>query len=721
MWVLHAIDVTNVDGDFKKTYYLIAGNDITVGRKGTDIVVEHKSVSRNHATIRIDQSFDLKRASSRPRIVLKDLSRFGTKVNEERMEKGNERELSNGDFITFGVKSTQFKLEFKQFQICTTGLGSSHREQLKRLCNCVGAHTTKKWRDEVTHLVTRKPVVITVKFLKALLCGVPIVSMDWLNRIVARKREETHVLPRESESLLKLDPHANLDPETGMVKSQYAIDTRRRTLFAGRTFVFIVQSDFLWMAKVGGARIFDFCAMSDDATLTMLREAADDEHKESWYLVRPYSNLSSQRRGMTQDSQDAVSSILSQRKQKQLRKLSLRDVTEEQIASAILNCDPGRLERSMMDACKVAATATVSAREATKSRETDDVNVAANVNAASERKAEEERITRERKVEEERIARERKAEEERIARERKAEEERIARERKAEEERIARERKKEMIAERERIARKRRAEEEEALRRKREEKKEQAARKKREEEKAKRERSTRARRAEEERTERAKKKNYERTQAADVDNQIILEKAAKKKEGADSGDGWLSVRERRKQVQRMKQEEVEDRNDDGSGHESTNLPADSDADTPNKVRVPDPIDENEEPFVRPYQNNLGVWMSSKRDGGSEKKRKKKGRAVAKGPSIQTADVLASNDAGRSDFKRFRKNRVCDQSATVVSYAKIPYIPGETDEERARALAFRKEKEQEIAAEALWVVHENKGSKKSRAKRGRGRP
>src|SRR5262245_24767524 len=88
--MLHPSKLLAVSGPLRGTIFEIGDDDVSVGRRDTTIVIDHKSVSRRHCVF----------SKEGESIKVRDLgSRNGTIVNGERVE---ESVLNHGDRITVG-------------------------------------------------------------------------------------------------------------------------------------------------------------------------------------------------------------------------------------------------------------------------------------------------------------------------------------------------------------------------------------------------------------------------------------------------------------------------------------------------------------------------------------------------------------------------------------------------------------------------------------------
>ncbi|OWK04443.1 NBN [Cervus elaphus hippelaphus] len=91
---------------------LLTGVEYIVGRKNCGILIENdQSISRNHATLTSNFSVtNLSQTNEIPVLTIKDNSKYGTFVNEEKMQNGLSQILKSGDRVTFGVFESKFSV-----------------------------------------------------------------------------------------------------------------------------------------------------------------------------------------------------------------------------------------------------------------------------------------------------------------------------------------------------------------------------------------------------------------------------------------------------------------------------------------------------------------------------------------------------------------------------------------------------------------------------------
>jgi pSer/pThr/pTyr-binding forkhead associated (FHA) protein len=233
MWILVQLQPTN-----DVTFFLSKTQAYSVGRKDCDLLFPHdKSISRRQATIIVTPVNDAKATTERQKLVIVDSSKFGTFVNKERMVKGVEKELKEGDVIEFGVNGTQVKIQFLPTVFCFSNMKYEEKKSLEVSIRNIGGHITSNIVPEVTtHLVVPSPLEVTAKGLLALIYGIPIVSPLWITEVEKRK-EFAEPLPSVTRFLPPISD-SDFSPD------DFATNHNRRNLLRDKTFVFFVESQF---------------------------------------------------------------------------------------------------------------------------------------------------------------------------------------------------------------------------------------------------------------------------------------------------------------------------------------------------------------------------------------------------------------------------------------------------------------------------------------------
>ncbi|KAG1947646.1 nibrin [Pimephales promelas] len=202
---------------------LLPGQEYVVGRKNCEILLSNdQSISRVHAKLTVTEQA----------VTLKDSSKYGTFINDEKLETGSTKTLQTGDKITFGVFQSKFSLEKECSVVCSSCLDNEGKASLSQDVHSIGGQLVNSWTLECTHLVM-PTVKVTIKTICALLCCRPIVKPEFFSafsKAVQQKlpmpKAERFRPPIDEPSLAKEDVDLSARPE-------------RQSLFKGKTFLFL--------------------------------------------------------------------------------------------------------------------------------------------------------------------------------------------------------------------------------------------------------------------------------------------------------------------------------------------------------------------------------------------------------------------------------------------------------------------------------------------------
>ncbi|KNC49364.1 uncharacterized protein AMSG_05362 [Thecamonas trahens ATCC 50062] len=232
----------------------------TVGRKNMDITIADSSVSRMHGRLVLEvpgkscdgpgrrpggdsgttssssTSVALPRGSLAT-ISFHDASRFGSLHNDRKMTQGETVRLSSGSILGLGLNGSTATLRYNAMVIATSSLPSEKRAGLGPLLRQLDAGFTPVWSSSVTHLVMES-IVVTQKVVLALVYGVPIVTPDFLEALVASASAGRSELPSPAEYMPRV-----VDDMVDMSVASFDPRPLRRSLFAGLTFVFFAANE----------------------------------------------------------------------------------------------------------------------------------------------------------------------------------------------------------------------------------------------------------------------------------------------------------------------------------------------------------------------------------------------------------------------------------------------------------------------------------------------
>ncbi|XP_047411628.1 nibrin isoform X2 [Sciurus carolinensis] len=215
-------------------YRLLTGVEYIIGRKNCAILIEEdQSISRNHAVLTANFSVtNLSQTDEIPTLTIKDNSKYGTFINEEKMQNGLSRTLKTGDRVTFGVFESKFRVEYEPLVACSSCLDVSGKTALNQAILQLGGLTVNNWTEECTHLVMIS-VKVTIKTICALICGRPIVKPEYFIEFL--KAVQSKKQPPQIESFY---PPID-EPTIGSKNIDLSGRQERKQIFKGKTFVFL--------------------------------------------------------------------------------------------------------------------------------------------------------------------------------------------------------------------------------------------------------------------------------------------------------------------------------------------------------------------------------------------------------------------------------------------------------------------------------------------------
>ncbi|XP_021111621.1 nibrin isoform X2 [Heterocephalus glaber] len=212
---------------------LLTGVEYVVGRKNCTILIDNdQSISRNHAVLTANFSVTNLQTGEIPTLTIKDNSKYGTFVNEEKMQNGLSQTLKTGDRVTFGVFESKFRVEYEPLVACSSCLDVSGKTALSQAILQLGGLTVNSWTEECTHLVMVS-VKVTIKTICALICERPIVKPEYFTEFV--KAVQSKKQPPQIESFY---PPVD-EPAIGSKNIDLSGRQERKQIFKGKTFVFL--------------------------------------------------------------------------------------------------------------------------------------------------------------------------------------------------------------------------------------------------------------------------------------------------------------------------------------------------------------------------------------------------------------------------------------------------------------------------------------------------
>ncbi|KAM4601520.1 nibrin [Polymixia lowei] len=217
MWILKPLEPGG------ETHYLLPSKEYVVGRKNCDILLSNdQSISRAHAHLTAtDQT-----------LTLKDSSKYGTFVNNQRLPENQPLNLNSGDNVTFGVFHSKFSVDCQKAVVCSSCVDNDGKALLTQALLPLGGKLVNNWTQDCTHLVMPS-IKVTIKTICALLCCRPIVKQEFFTEI--SKAVQQKLPPPKAESFIPEIDEPSLNTEEVSLGPK----PERKQLFTGKTFVFL--------------------------------------------------------------------------------------------------------------------------------------------------------------------------------------------------------------------------------------------------------------------------------------------------------------------------------------------------------------------------------------------------------------------------------------------------------------------------------------------------
>ncbi|XP_053571883.1 nibrin [Bombina bombina] len=178
-----------------ETYHFLTGTDYVVGRKNCVILIpDDQSISRSHAVLSATHTVaNLGQPNLIPTLTIKDASKYGTFVNEERIANAVPRALKSGDKVTFGVFNSKYRVEYEPLVVSSSCLENTEKTTLNQVIVLLGGHVLNNWAEKCTHLVMTS-IKVTIKTICALVCCRPVVKPEYFSELVQAIKQK-QVLP----------------------------------------------------------------------------------------------------------------------------------------------------------------------------------------------------------------------------------------------------------------------------------------------------------------------------------------------------------------------------------------------------------------------------------------------------------------------------------------------------------------------------------------------
>lgn len=307
MWYLTS------ENDDRVIYVISLAHQITIGRSVDNQVCDFAipddpSISRKHAVMAIADNC----------LFLQDLSsRYGTSINNEKVEVNTNIKLNENDIVKFGKMNSVWKVNVINHITCTSTLKGENLQSLKLTIAKIDGVLKGDWDDTCNYL-TMPAITLTIKVVLALVQGSNIVTVEFWNKCLESVTNLT-ALP---------DPHIFLPQVVESTLNREVVsflpDARRKALFQEKKFIFFSRRQFEMykpvLVKSGASpMLLSECKM----TISML--CAQDV-----IVIQYVMTTTSQE---TQSQKKTINDIVNQLKGK-----GKRVVADAEIGLAILYC-----------------------------------------------------------------------------------------------------------------------------------------------------------------------------------------------------------------------------------------------------------------------------------------------------------------------------------------------------------------------------------------------
>ncbi|CAO2823350.1 unnamed protein product [Amaranthus hypochondriacus] len=184
-----------VSPDSGEKYFIYAKGTYKVGRKGCDVIINDKGVSRIHAELIIDSMEYVEpiedRSSCLPsKVRIRDCSKYGTSIKrkcniKEKLQDCPDKEtfLEDGDLISFGTGTASFRFSYVPLVFYLCNFTSSQVAPSQDKVSSIGAHVAHKWTAECTHVIVDPFMPVTEEIIDVILSKKPLVLSTWLEII----------------------------------------------------------------------------------------------------------------------------------------------------------------------------------------------------------------------------------------------------------------------------------------------------------------------------------------------------------------------------------------------------------------------------------------------------------------------------------------------------------------------------------------------------------
>lgn len=237
----------------EEKYYIFTKGTYKVGRKGCDVTLNDKGVSRIHAEIIVDAMESLEPIENRSstcvsKVRIRDCSKYGTYIVKnssikERVDDcpGKEKYLKDGDLVKFGTGELTYRFSYVPLIFYLCNFTSSQGTQFtQEIVSSIGACVAYKWTTECTHVIVDPFMPVTEEIIDIILSKKPLVLSTWLELVAGTR------IHNEIPSYSQYIPTLALDDESVTVA-----DTRtRENCLKGYTFVLGSSNKYRFKERV---------------------------------------------------------------------------------------------------------------------------------------------------------------------------------------------------------------------------------------------------------------------------------------------------------------------------------------------------------------------------------------------------------------------------------------------------------------------------------------
>ncbi|XP_053324246.1 nibrin [Spea bombifrons] len=302
----------------EETFHFLTDTEYVVGRKNCAILIQDdQSISRSHAVFSVSHSAsNLGRSDKIPTLTIKDSSKYGTFINEEKMENPVPRSLKSGDRVTFGVFNSKYRVKYEPLVVSSSCLSVAEKTALNQDLLLLGGHMLGNWTENCTHLVMTS-IKVTIKTICAMVCCKPIVKPEYFSELT-KSIKQKQTLPALTSFIPLID-----EPSIKSDSLDLSVNVKRKIIFKGKVFLFLSEKQYKKMAPAitfGGGEV----------------KLLKGELKDSSLLDSPKTcvidvSMSDSQLSISEPSQTWSNSILDM-----LQRKDLRAIPEAEIGLAVI-------------------------------------------------------------------------------------------------------------------------------------------------------------------------------------------------------------------------------------------------------------------------------------------------------------------------------------------------------------------------------------------------